>query len=156
MKVCSVEGRHSKIPQSEILASSCLCYTRVRCLSPCPSSGHCPRTVSLSGCHNMPPTILMLCGKAYRPSHSTRRNRQLSAATQRFQTTCTSSTPVLTGSTVLCCCGAPSPSPSLLADSSSHCRTSRHRTHLCLWSSAVASSSSVLRRSMHVNVFVKL
>ena len=42
---------------------------------------------------------------------------------------------------VLCCCGAPSPSPSLLADSSSHCRTSPHRTHLCLWSSAVASSA---------------
>ena len=41
---------------------------------------------------------------------------------------------------VLWCCGAPSPSPSLLADSSSHCRTSPHRTHLCLWSSAVTSS----------------
>ena len=32
-----------------------------------------------------PPTTLMLCGKAYRPSRSTRQNRQLSAATQRFQ-----------------------------------------------------------------------
>ena len=34
-------------------------------------------------------------------TRSTRRNRQLSAATQRFQTNCTSSTPVLTGSTLL-------------------------------------------------------
>ena len=41
---------------------------------------------------------------------------------------------------LLCCCGAPSPSPSLLADSRSHCRTSPYRTHLSLWSSAVASS----------------
>ena len=48
-----------------------------------------------------PPTTLMLCGKAYRPSHSTRQNRQLSAATQCFQTDWTSSTLVLTGSTLL-------------------------------------------------------
>ena len=48
-----------------------------------------------------PPTTLMLCGKAYRPIRSTRRNRRLSAATQRFQTDWTSSTPVLTGRTLL-------------------------------------------------------